>query len=242
MGKLDGKVAVVTGGGTGIGLAIVERFAEEGATPVLVGRRRDRLEAAAAMIGRGARAVSADVGVEAEVAAVFAGLPRVDLLVTCAGGAVFGAIDQLPPRAWQELFQGRFFGQLFACHHAVPRMPAGGTIVLCSGIADRANVPLYSGGSALCGAVNALGRNLAVELAPRGIRVNVLSPGLIEGTAIESNLSGEQLTGFWEDTLRRIPLHRAGSVRDTADAALFLATCPYTSGQVLEVDGGWTAT
>jgi NAD(P)-dependent dehydrogenase (short-subunit alcohol dehydrogenase family) len=90
--------------------------------------------------------------------------------------------------------------------------------------------------------VNALGRNLAVELAPRGIRVNVLSPGLIEGTAIESNLSGEQLTGFWEDTLRRIPLHRAGSVRDTADAALFLATCPYTSGQVLEVDGGWTAT
>ncbi|MBM4267080.1 MAG: SDR family oxidoreductase [Deltaproteobacteria bacterium] len=241
MGTLEGKVAVVTGGGSGIGFAIARRFAEEGARLVLVGRRRERLERAAAEIGRGAAGIPADVGVEAEVKAVFDRLERVDLLVTCAGGAVFGTIDGLPPEEWKRLFEGRFFGQIYACHHAVPKMPAGGVILLCSGIAAAAHVPEYSGGSALCGAVNALGRNLAVELAPRGIRVNVISPGLIEGTEIENNLDGEKLMQFWQSTVDRIPAKRAGRPGDTAEAAHFLATCAYASGIVLDVDGGWTA-
>jgi NAD(P)-dependent dehydrogenase (short-subunit alcohol dehydrogenase family) len=242
MGLMEGKVAVITGGGSGIGLAIAERFAADGAQIVLVGRRQARLDEAVARIGRGARGISADVGIEEQVKAVFDRLDRVDLLVTCAGGAVFGAIDQLPPSRWRDLFAGRFFGQVYACHYAVPKMPAGSAIVLCSGIAAGANVPEYSGGSALCGAVNALGRNLAVELAPRKIRVNVLSPGLIEGTAIESNLHGEKLTRFWQETVAKIPLRRAGTVADTAEAAYFLATCAYATGVVLDVDGGWTAT
>jgi NAD(P)-dependent dehydrogenase (short-subunit alcohol dehydrogenase family) len=244
MQRLDGKRAVITGGGTGIGLAIAERLTEAGAHCVLVGRRRARLEEAAARLGPTCTAVPADVGDEAQVRAVFAALERVDVLVTCAGGAFFGAIDAAPPRAWVELFAGRFFGQLYACHHAVPKMPAGGAIILCSGIAAGAYVPHYSGGAALCGAVNALGRQLAVELAPRGIRVNVLSPGLIQDTAIESNLSDdpERLTAFWNDTLARIPAGRAGVPADAAEAAHFLATCSYASGVVLDVDGGWTAT
>lgn len=242
MGKLDGKIAVITGGGSGIGFAIAQRFAEDGASVVLVGRTKERLDRAVAEIGRGATAAVADVGDEARVKAVFDGLERVDLLVTCAGGAVFGTIDGLPPQEWKKLFEGRFFGQIYACHHAVPKMPEGGVILLCSGIADRAHVPEYSGGTALCGAVNALGRNLAVELAPRGIRVNVVSPGLIQGTEIKNNLSADKLGVFWEETIARIPAHRAGDPRDTADAAYFLATCSYASGQVIEVDGAWTAT
>jgi len=241
MDRLDGKIAVVTGGGSGIGFAIAERLAGAGARVVLVGRRKSRLEAAAARLGRAASVAPADVGDEAQVKAVFDALDRVDVLVTCAGGAFFGAIDEAPPRAWVDLFHGRFFGQLYACHHAVPKMPSDGVIVLCSGIAAGAYVPLYSGGAALCGAVNAMGRQLAVELAPRGIRVNVLSPGLIEQTAIESNLTGERLATFWTETLDRIPLRRAGTPADAADAALFLVTCRYASGVVLDVDGAWTA-
>ena len=93
MGRLEGKTAVVTGGGSGIGLAIAERFARDGAQLVLVGRRQQRLDEAAARIGAGAVGISADVGDEAQVRALFEGLPRVDLLVTCAGSAVFGPID-----------------------------------------------------------------------------------------------------------------------------------------------------
>jgi len=242
MQPLDGKTAVVTGGGSGIGLAIAQRLAGAGARVVLVGRRKARLDEAASRIGALASVAPADVANEAEVQAVFAPLERVDLLVTCAGGAFFGAIEDAPPKAWVDLFAGRFFGQLYACHHAVPKMPEGGVIILCSGIAAGTYVPRYSGGAALCGAVNAMGRQLAVELAPRGIRVNVLSPGLVEGTAIESNLRGDQLTAFWNDTIACIPARRAGTPAEAADAAYFLATCGYASGVVLDVDGGWTAT
>ena len=242
MERLDGKIAVITGGGSGIGLAIAERLAGGGARVVLVGRRRARLEAAAARIGAAASVAPADVGDARQVQGVFDALDRVDVLVTCAGGAVFGGIDDTPPQAWVDLFAGRFFGQLYACHYAVPKMPAGGVVVLCSGIAAGAYVPRYSGGSALCGAVNAMGRQLAVELAPRGIRVNVLSPGLIQDTAIASNLAGDRLAEFWNDTIARIPARRAGVPADAAAAAYFLATCSYASGIVLDVDGGWTAT
>jgi NAD(P)-dependent dehydrogenase (short-subunit alcohol dehydrogenase family) len=241
MGKLDGKIAVVTGAGSGIGLAIAERFGSEGAEVVLVGRQKPRLEEAAARIGGGARGVSVDVGDEAQVRELIAALPRVDILCTCAGSAVFGPIDELPPSAWRELFHARFFGQLYAVHHAVPKMREGSVILLCSGIADRAHVPEYAGGAAICGAVNAMGRNLAVELAPRGIRVNVLSPGFIVGTDIQFNLEGEKAIAFVKRSIAETPLGHPGKPEDMADAALYLATSEFVSGQVIEVDGGWTA-
>jgi NAD(P)-dependent dehydrogenase (short-subunit alcohol dehydrogenase family) len=121
-------------------------------------------------------------------------------------------------------------------------MPEGSSIMLCSGIADGAYVEKYSGGAGLCGAVNAMGRNLAVELAPRGIRVNVLSPGLVIPTAIESNMELEESAHFLQRTLAIVPMARHGEPEDLADAALFMATCSYLSGQIIEVDGGWTAT
>ncbi len=246
MGRLDGKTAVVTGGGSGIGLAIAERFAREGAQLVLVGRRKQRLDEAAARIGAGATgppvAIPADVGDEAQVRALFEGLPRVDLLVTCAGNAVFGPIDELPPSAWRELFATRLFGQIYACHYALPKMPEGGAILLCSGVAARTHVREYAGGAALCGAVNALGRALAVELGPRRIRVNVLSPGFILGTAIEFNLDEEKALELGIHWLAQIPLERPGNPEHLAEAAYCLATCEYASGQLLEIDGAWTAT
>ena len=145
MGQLDGKIAVVTGAGSGIGLAIAERFGAEGAELVLVGRQKERLDEAAARIGGGARGVSVDVGEEEQVRQLIEDLPRVDILCTCAGKAVFGAIDEVPPSAWKDLFHTRFFGQLCAVHYAVPKMHEGSVILLCSGIADKAYVPDYAG-------------------------------------------------------------------------------------------------
>ena len=243
MGALEGKVAVVTGGSSNIGLAIARRFAAEGAELIVAARDRSRLDAAVELIGHGARGVQTDVADEAQVRALFDPLERVDLLVTCAGSAIFGAIDELPPAKWVELFASRFFGQMYACHHAVPKMIPGSVIMLCSGIAARAAIPNYAGGAGLCGAVNSMGRALALELAPRGIRVNVLSPGLILEESEASRLASrepqnEMILGFIRD---RIPLHRPGRPDDIADAAMFLATCEYATGMVLDVDGGWTA-
>lgn len=242
MSRLNGKLAVVTGGGSGIGLGIAERFAQEGANVVIVGRRQQRLDEAVRRIGPRASAVSADVGVDTDLKRVFDGLARVDLLVTCAGTALFGPVEQVPPQAWRDLFAGRFFGQLAACHYAVPKMPPGSAIMLCSGVAGRAGLNNYSGGSALCGGINAMGRALAVELVPKGIRVNVLSPGLIGETGSESNLAGREADAFFSDLLNhKIPMKRAGRPADMAEGAMFLATCAYANGMVLDIDGGWTA-
>jgi len=239
---LTGKIAVVTGGSAGIGYAIARRFASLGAKVILASREPQRLATAAQSIGYGAVAIPTDVSDTEQVQGLFEGLERVDILVTCAGAAHFGAIDTVPVAQAKSLFEGRFFGQLAAAHYAVPKMPQGGVIIFCSGIAATVGLPYYSAGSALCGAVNSMTRALAVELGPRGIRVNAISPGFIEDTDIQSNLSKEQKENFAESTVAaKIPLKRAGKSDEVADAAFFLATCGYVTGQIIEVDGGWTA-
>jgi NAD(P)-dependent dehydrogenase (short-subunit alcohol dehydrogenase family) len=243
MGALDGKVAVITGGSSNIGLKIAQRFAGEGAEVVIAARNRDNLAKAVALIGHGARGVSVEAADEAQMKALIDPLPRIDLLVTCAGHWAFGPIDKVPPKEWIDLFAGRFFGQIYACHYAVPKMPRGSCIMLCSGIAAHSGQPNYAGGSALCGAVNSMGRALAVELAPRDIRVNVLSPGLILSDEDNKNLRAGGFTndlrlGYVE---RSIPLRRPGRPENMAEAAMFLAVCDYATGLVLDIDGGWTS-
>ncbi|KFA87391.1 SDR family NAD(P)-dependent oxidoreductase [Archangium violaceum] len=241
MGALDGKTAIITGGGSGIGLGIAERFVREGAQVVIAGRSMHRLEAAVAKLGSNARAVQTDVADEAQVKRLIDSVESLDILVTCAGGAVFGPVEQVPMKSWRELFEGRFFGQLSACHYAVPKMKPGSSIMFCSGIAGHAALANYAGGAGLCGAVNAMGRSLAIELAPKGIRVNVLSPGLTRDTAIDWGVPSEAVPEFLAGLSNNIPMKRPGTANDMADAAFFLATCAYATGMVLDVDGGWTA-
>ncbi len=241
MGALDGKTAIITGGGSGIGLGIAERFVREGAQVVIAGRSMQRLETAVAKLGRAARAVQTDVADESQVKRLIDSVESLDILVTCAGGAVFGPVEQVRTQAWRELFEGRFFGQLSACHYAVPKMKPGSSIMFCSGIAGHAALANYAGGAGLCGAVNAMGRSLAIELAPKGIRVNVLSPGLTRDTAIDWGVPPESVPGFLAGLANNVPMKRPGTAADMADAAFFLATCAYATGMVLDVDGGWTA-
>ena len=240
-GLLEGKTAIITGGGSGIGFAIAQRYASEGARVVIAGRSQLRLDNAVEKLGRGAVGIATDVADEAQVRRLIESVPRVDLLVTCAGGAMFGPVEQVPQKSWRELFDARFFGQLSACHYAVPRMPPGSAIVLCSGVAGHAALVNYAGGAGLCGAVNAMGRSLAVELAPKGIRVNVLSPGLTRDTAIDWHVPPEKLDEFMASLMVHIPLKRTAAAHEMAEAAFFLATCGYATGMVLDVDGGWTA-
>jgi NAD(P)-dependent dehydrogenase (short-subunit alcohol dehydrogenase family) len=241
MKALEGKTALITGGSSGIGLAIAERYASEGAQVVIAARNPRRLDEAVERIGRGARGLPTDVSDEAQVKRLIEAVARIDLLVTCAGGAVFGPVEEVSPAAWRHLFDARFFGQLSACHHAVPKMPPGSTIVLCSGVAGHAALAHYAGGAGLCGAVNAMGRSLAVELAPKGIRVNVLSPGLTRDTGIDWQIPPENIDAFMAQLMARIPMKRTGTAREMAEAAFFLATCGYANGMVLDIDGGWTA-
>ena len=239
---LAGKVAIVTGGGSGIGYAIAQRFAISGAHVVLASRNAQRLIDATKRIGHGAVAIPTDVSDDEQLKRLFDQFEQVDLLVTCAGGALFGPIEVIAPSLVRDLFATRFFGQLTAAHYAVPKMPSGGVIIFCSGIADIVGLPFFSAGTAIDGAINAMTRSLAVELGSRGIRVNAISPGLIDDTDIQTNMSQEQLQEFASSTVNAIPLKRKGCPAEVADTALFLATCQYISGQVIEVDGGWSAT
>ncbi|MBT7371818.1 MAG: SDR family oxidoreductase, partial [Gammaproteobacteria bacterium] len=170
-------------------------------------------------------------------------LERIDLLVNCAGSFLFGAVDEVPVSEWEDLFGPRFFGQMRTCHYAVPKMPAGSVIMLCSGVAAKSAIVNYAGGAGLCGAVNSMGKQLALELAPREIRVNVLSPGLIMDPEAQKTLHLDLPENeLRRELIERIPMGRPGFPEDIAEAAMFFATCDYATGMVLDVDGGWTTT
>lgn len=242
MNDISGKLAVVTGGSSGIGYAIAERLATHGARVVLVGRNKDKLDEAAARIGKDASGMQADVESDTDLEALFARLEQVDILVTCAGGTTFGTIEEITPQDARDLFAARVFGQFAAAHYAVPRMADGGVILFCSGIGDVVGLVPYTAGSAVDGAINALTRSLAVELGPRGIRVNAVSPGIIADTEVKHAKGSEHVKAFKDNAMKVIPLRRSGEARDVADAAAFLVTSPYVTGQVVEIDGGWAAT
>lgn len=239
--QLANKTAVVTGGGSGIGYAIAERFIHAGAQVVIASRNQQRLDDAVARLGPSAQAIAVDVANDEQVKHLCTQLEQIDILVTCAGGALFGPVDAIPPQAVRDLFATRFFGQLNMVHYAASKMPEGSTIILCSGAADIIGMPMFSAGTAIDGAISAMARSLAVELAPRGIRVNALSPGLIKDTQIQSNMSQDQTSQFVEKTISAIPLKRPGIPAEVADAALFLAHCEYVTGQIIQIDGGWSA-
>lgn len=238
---LSGKLAVVTGGSSGIGYAIARRFASHGAHVVIVGRNQEKLDKAVERIGHGASGIKADVANDAELEAVFARFKQVDILATCAGGSTIGPVDQITPQDARDLFAVRVFGQFAAAHYAVPRMIEGGVVLFCSGNADVAGLVPYSVGSGVDGALNAMARSLAVELGPRGIRVNAVSPGFIGDTEIKPTKGVDLMKPFLEGMLKVVPLGRAGESEDVADAAMFLVTCPYVTGQIVEVDGGRSA-
>ncbi len=248
-GRLSGKIAIVTGAGSGIGAATARLFAREGARVVLCGRRLAPLEAVAAEIARGgfaAEARSADVAderaFEALVADTVARHGRLDVLVNNAYGMVAGPLASATTEAWHATFRATLDSAFFGLRAALPQMAraGGGAIVNVSstaGHAGQAGIGAYASAKA---ALENLTRTAAIEAAPQRVRVNTLAPGVIatEGT----------LAAFGDPRARaameaRIPLGRFGAPDEIANGILFLASdeASFITGACLIVDGGQRA-
>jgi NAD(P)-dependent dehydrogenase (short-subunit alcohol dehydrogenase family) len=240
MSRLQGKTAVITGGGTGIGLATARRFIEEGAFVYLFGRRQAPLDAAVADLGPQARAVQGSVTEAADLdrlyAAVKAERGGVDIVFANAGTGVVEPLGQLTDASYDQTFDTNVKGLILTVQKALPLMSKGGSIILTgstTGVMGTAGFSLYSASKA---AVRNLARSWALDLSGTGIRVNVLSPGPTR-TELAIEVVGE---AFIESLGAGTPIGRIGEPSETAAAVAFLASSDssfMTGGEVF-VDGG----
>lgn len=240
--KLEGKTAVVTGGSSGIGLAIARQFADAGARVFITGRRQGELDQAVALIGGRVVAVQGDVTVEADLdrlfATVKAGGGALDILVTSAGVSDNATLDATAGAHIDKAFDLNVRGMVLTVQRAVAQMGSGASIVLIGSIAGNIGIAGYGTYAATKAAVRSYARTWTHELAPRGIRINTLSPGPID-TPMFDGVSDEMRKSFTD----RIPLKRLGLPDEVAKAALFLASddSSYIAGAELVIDGGMTA-
>lgn len=246
MGKLSGKTAVITGASKGIGAGIALAFAKEGANVVVnYARAKDDAEKVAANIkGSGGKSITvqADVSKKADVDKLFAEATKefgtIDILVNNAGVYELVPLDQVTEESYRRQFDLNVLGTLLSTQAAVKSMNGGGSIINLSSIVALTPPPGGSVYSATKGAVDVITRSLAQELGPRNIRVNSLSPGLVEteGTKAAGTSEGE----FKSYAVSRTPLGRIGVPQDIAKAAVFLASddSAWITGEVLPVGGG----
>jgi NAD(P)-dependent dehydrogenase (short-subunit alcohol dehydrogenase family) len=250
MGQLDGKVAVVTGGSSGIGLASAMRFRAEGASVVLFARDSATLAEACRAVGGNTKAVAGDVTKDADLAELFAKVTAehggIDVLFVNAGVAEWVLADEVTPKHFDRLFAVNVRGAFFTIQGAIPLLRQGATIVLTTSVADAVGARRTSVYSATKAALRSFARTLSAELLPRGVRVNAVSPGPTE-TPIHAKyaqgLRPEVLQEMGKATMSRIPHGRMAKADEVAQAVLFLASpaSSFIVGQELAVDGGLTA-
>ncbi|NPD66570.1 SDR family oxidoreductase [Lichenicola cladoniae] len=239
MANMTNKVALVIGGASGIGLAIASRLASEGALVSLTGRRQADLDVAAATIGHGARPIVADAAdpadIERAIAAVVTEHGRIDALVLNAAIAEPEALLSSTAQLFDRHFVLNVRGPLLAMRAAVPHMRAGSAVVVVGSTASELGNPPYGTYAATKAALRSYVRTWTLELAPLGIRVNVLSPGPTE-TPMLADVSDD----IRAIILARVPLGRLARPEEIAAAALFLISdeSSYMAGSDLQVDGG----
>jgi len=242
--KLEGKTALVTGGGSGIGLAVARRFVQEGAHVFITGRREAQLAEAVALIGGRVEAIAGDLTSGSDLARLFdtirARTGRLDILVNSSGLAEPASLEQTTEAHFDRAFGLNVRAMVFTVQHAVRLMREGegGAIVLIGSIAGGMANPGYGAYSASKAAVRAYARTWNAELAPRGIRVNTLSPGPTDTPMFDQ--ASDEVRQTLSD---RIPAKRLGNPDEVAAAALFLASgeSTYVSGAELVIDGGMSA-
>jgi peroxisomal 2,4-dienoyl-CoA reductase len=243
---LAGRVAWVTGGGSGIGAGIAEHLAAHGAEVVLTGRKADRLAEVAARIGPRARVAPGDVRDPAALEAIATGIGRdpgrLDIVVCGAAGNFLCPAVQLSPNGFGTVVDIDLKGTFNTCKAAFPLLSAaGGAIVAISATLHYTGTPFQVHAASAKAGVDALVRGLAVEWGPAGIRVNAVAPGPIADTPGMDKLAPGPML---DRVVRTIPLQRVGTRRDVADAVLFLVSpaASWVSGEVLVVDGAqWLA-
>lgn len=243
MNRLAGKIALVTGGSTGIGFATAKRFAEEGATVYVTGRRQAELDAAVQSIGPKAIGVQGDVSRLDDLDRLYAQIEgeqgRLDVLFANAGGGAFAALGTISEAQFDQEFGSNVKGVLFTVQKALPLMKGGGSVILNASIVASKGFGNLSVYSATKAAVRSFARTWTSDLKGRGIRVNVVSPGPIDTPGLSGLAAGNE-EGFKAAMAASVPLGHLGEPDDIANAVLFLASeeSRYVTGTELFVDGG----
>lgn len=247
MGKLQGKVAVITGGSSGIGLATAKLFVAEGAYVFITGRRQSELDLAKAAIGAKVSTVAGDVANLADLDRLYrtvaAEKDRVDIVVASAGFVEHAPIDSATPEHFDKTFNINARGTFFTVQKALPLMKKGGTIVLVASGLHLKGLPRHGTYAATKAAIRSFARTWAAELKDRGIRVNTLSPGAIDTPIIDGQFKTKaEADGARSLFAQMTPLGRIGRADEMAAAALFLASedSSYCTGIDLVADGGLT--
>lgn len=243
--KFVGKIAVVTGGSTGMGLATAKRFVEEGMDHVFItGRRKQTLDAAVAEIGKNVTAVEGDVGNLSDVDRLYDAVKKfqrpLDVIFANAGMAKVAPLGDVDEEFFDLHFNANVKGLFFTVQKGLPLMKDGGAIILNGSIADIKGFPALSVYSATKAAVRSFARTWTNDLRSRRIRVNVLSPGHIDTPILDGMQQGEALIKMKKEMENNVPLGRLGHPDEVAKAVSFLASddASYVAGTELYVDGG----
>ena len=247
MKRFDGKVVVITGGNSGIGLAAAQQFKAEGANVVVTGCDEKTLEAAAKSLGKQALAVKTDVTKTSDLDCLFATIRekhgRIDVLFVNAGGAKVASVADTTEDLFDEISDTNFRGAYFTAQKAIPLLSDEGAVIITTSYFDEVGMAGTSVVSATKAAVRSLTRTLASELLPRKIRVNAISPGVIT-TPIFGRLGvpKEVVEEIGKSLQEKIPFKRFGSPEEIAKGVAFLASsdASYITGIELAVDGGLT--
>jgi len=246
MNKLEDKVAVITGGSAGMGLASAKLFASEGARVIITGRDSDTLELAAELIGHGVETVQGDISCGDDLDRLRDHVERrhgrVDVLFANAGGGALGPLAHTSEADFDLTVDTNLKGTFFTVQKLLPWMAAGGSIILNTSVAGSQGRPGLSVYAATKAALRSFARTWTAELKERGIRVNALAPGHIDtDILLRAGLTRLQVDAVNEQVRQQIPLARLGTADDIAKAALFLASddSSYVTGIELAVDGGW---
>ncbi|MGV0104657.1 Oxidoreductase [Nostoc sp. DSM 114160] len=245
MKKLEGKIALVTGGNSGIGLATAKQFVAEGAYVYITGRRQAELDAAVEAIGKNVTAVQSDVSNLADLDRLFATikleLGHLDIIFANAGGGQIAPLGAIAEEHFDKTFNVNVKGLLFTVQKALPLLPEGASIILNASITSIKGTPAFSVYSASKAAVRSFARNWILDLRERKIRVNAISPGVVPTPGYDRlGLNDQQLQEFVDSQASTIPLGRVGTPDEIAKAVVFLASddSSFVNGIELFVDGG----
>ena len=243
MDKLEGKIALITGGNSGIGLATAKRFVNEGAYVFITGRREPELAAAVKEIGRNVTGVQGDVSNLTDLDRLFEQIERekgkLDIVFANAGGALpLTPLGEITEEHYDSLFNVNVKGLLFTVQKALPLMPDGASIILNASIVASKGLPEWSVYSATKAAVRSFARTWTVDLKARRIRVNAVSPGFTDTPPWHATQAAEQHMKVISNS---VPLGRFGTPDEIAKAVVFLASddASYITGTELFVDGGF---
>jgi NAD(P)-dependent dehydrogenase (short-subunit alcohol dehydrogenase family) len=241
MGKLEGKIALVTGGNGGIGLATAKRLASEGAHTFITGRREAELAAAAKEIGKNVTALRGDVANLGDLDRLFAQIKRdkgrLDIVFANAGATTLTPMGQITEADYDAIFNVNVKGLLFTVQKALPLLPDGASVILNASIVASKGLPNWSVYSATKAAVRSFARTWTTDLKARRIRVNAVSPGFIDTPPWHASDAAEQAMKVFAGG---VPLGRYGTADEIAKAVVFLASddSSYVTGAELFVDGG----